>query len=59
MSKQGKTEEWKAVSIKLDPRIDQLLAEEAKRECRTKTHQLRFILQSHFEGETINDRVDS
>lgn len=59
MSKQGITDDWKAVSIKLEPRIDELLAKEAKRECRTKTHQLRWIIQSYFEGVKTDDRVDS
>ena len=48
--------DWKALTIKLEPRIDELIAAEAQRECRTKTDQVRFICRWYFEErEKAND----
>lgn len=55
MSQPGLKADWKAVSIKFEPRIDELLAQEAERECRTKADQLRWIVQSYFERERDDD----
>jgi hypothetical protein len=50
--------DWKALTIKLDPRIDELISAEAERECRTKTDQVRFICRWYFEErERDNDRM--
>jgi hypothetical protein len=50
--------DWKAVSIKFEPRVDQLIEAEAKQQCRTKTDQIRFILRAFFEErEKSNDRM--